>query len=226
MKIFLIRHGEQLYPKDEQGRKLVSSPDAPLVELGRTQLRELGARLGEQGEILDALYVSPVLRARQSAEELAVAAVISAANIHVIDELKETFPNSAEGKTYDDLAKIGGDIYAYPFSKNQESLDHLIEREKRAKEFILSDARKRGYKSVGIVGHGDPLCAWDWSLKHTDLPISYGEMRDSYYPQKGQALVYIIDANLQVVGEGRIVTTEAAKQTIEGFRNPAQKEAE
>ncbi len=225
MKIFLIRHGEQLYPKDEQGRKLVSGLDAPLVELGRRQLRELGTELVNEGEVLDALYISPVLRARQSSEELVVAAVISAANIHVIDELKETFPNSAEGKTYDDLAERGGDIYAKPFG-SQESLDHLIEREKRAKEFILSDARRRGYKSIGIVGHGDPLCAWDWSLKHTDLPISYGEMRDSYYPQKGQALVYIIDANLQMVGEGRIITTESAKQTIEGFRNFPQKEAE
>lgn len=34
MKIFLIRHGEQEYPVDAQVRKIVSSPDAPLVELG------------------------------------------------------------------------------------------------------------------------------------------------------------------------------------------------
>lgn len=218
MKIFLIRHGEQKYPFNDQGKKLVSGIDAPLADLGRQQMRELKIELDREGIILDAIYRSPLLRNEESADELAGE---QPTPIHVVDELKEVFPNSAEGRTYDELEERGvGDIYAHPFNPDQESLDHLVERERVALGFILSDAREKGYNQVAIVGHGDPLCALDWSLKHADPPVSYGEMRDSYYPQKGQALEYTIDSNLKLEGEGRIITTEASAQTIEGFRNP------
>lgn len=222
MKIFLIRHGEQEYPHDEQGRKIVSTLDAPLVELGKEQIRELGGKLAEEGQTLDALYTSPILRAQQSSEVLSE--TLSIPNTFVIDGLKENSPNSAEGKTYEELEAIGGDIYAHPFSPDQETLEHLVKRTKAAIEFILSDAKERGYKSIGIVGHGDPLCALDWSIKHTDLPTSYAEMRDSYYPQKAQAKEYIINSDLRLEGEGRIITTEAAASTIEGFRNSSSGE--
>lgn len=224
MKIFLIRHGEQEYPYNEQGRKVVSSLDAPLVELGREQIRELGGKLTEEGQTLDALYTSPILRARQSTKVLADELEIP--NTYVVNELEENSPNSAEGHTYDELEERGGDIYAHPFSPNQEGLNHLVERTRDAVKFILSDAKQRGFRSVGIVGHGDPLCALDWSLKHADNPTSYPEMRDSYYPQKGQALEYAVsdDEPFRITSEGRIITTEAAAQTIEGFRNPGGQE--
>lgn len=220
-----MRHGEQEYPHDEHGRKIVSTLDAPLVELGIIQMRRLGEQLAKEGPALDALYTSPILRARQSAEVLANELEIS--NTYIVNGLEENSPNSAEGKTYDELEVIGGDIYAHPFSPDQESLDHLVERTRDTIKFILSDAKEHGFSSVGIVGHGDPLCALDWSLKHTELPTSYAEMRDSYYPQKGQALEYTIsgDEPFRIKGEGRIITTEAAKQTIEGFRSYGQSEA-
>jgi len=226
MKIFLIRHGEQEYPYDEQGKKLVCGFDAPLVELGREQIREVGGKLTEERQTLDAIYTSPILRARQSTEVLAQE--LEMANTYVVDDLQENFPNSAEGHTYEELEAIGGDIYDHPFSSNQESLNHLVERTRDAIKFILSDAKQRGFRSVGIVGHGDPLCAFDWSLKHEDNPTSYSEMKDAYYPQKGQALEYTIsdDEPFKLIGEGRLITTEAAKSSIETFRNSSQKEAE
>lgn len=216
MKVFSIRHGEQKYPYNENGQKLVCGPDAPLVDLGRQQMRELREGLDREEVSLDAIYRSPLLRAEQAADELAGERPIP---IHVVDELKEVFPNSAEDKTYDELEERGGDIYAHPFSPDQETLDHLVQRSREAKEFILRDAREHGYTTIAIVGHGDPLCALDWSIKHTDSPTFYAEMRDSYYPQKAQALEYNFNSNLELEGEGRIITTTAAAQTIEGFRN-------
>lgn len=223
MKIFLIRHGEQEYPHDEQGRKLASSSSAPLVELGKIQMRELGRKLADEGQTLDALYTSPLLRAEQSAEILAEGKSIP---INEIDGLKEVNPLSAEGKTYEELEEIGGDIYAHPFSENQETLDHLVDRSRVAIEAILVDAKERGYESVGIVGHGDPLCALDWSIRHEGYPSSYAEMKKEFYPQKGEVHEYTIGPDLRIIGEGRIITTEAAKQTIEGFRNSSRQEAE
>lgn len=224
MKIFLIRHGEQEYPYDEQVRKIVSRPDAPLVELGRTQMRELGRKLAEEDITLDSLYTSSLPRAQQSAEILAEGKSIP---INVIDGLKEVNPLRAEGKTYEELEKIEGDIYGHPFSENQETLDHLVDRSRAAIEFILADAKKRGYESVGIVGHGDPLCALDWSIRHEGYPSSYAEMKKEFYPQKGEAHEYTIGGpDLRIIGEGRIITTEAAKQTIEGFRNSSRQKTE
>lgn len=222
MKIIAIRHGEQLYPYDAQGRKLVSGLNAPLIELGRVQMQELGKKLAGERQTLNALYTSPVLRSQQSTAVLAE--VRSVSQIRIVDGLKEVFPNSAEGKPYADVEKIGGDIYAHPFSKNQESLIDLVERERAAIRFILSDARERGYQCVGIISHGDPLCALDWSLKYSTFPSSYAEMRDAFYLQKGQAVEYIIGQNLRLESEGRIITTESVNRTVEGFRNHSQKE--
>lgn len=215
MKVFLIRHGEQKFLYDTQGRKLVSTPAAPLMELGRRQMQELGRQLRAEGQTLDAVYRSPLLRAKQSAEELVDEQSVS---VYVVDDLDEVNPNSAEGKTFWELEKIGGDMYAHPFSNNQEGLDHLVERGRSAIEFILSDAKERGYKTVGILGHGDPLCALDWAMKHEDMPFSYDEMKGALYMQKGQAQEYAIGSDLKIVGEGRLITTEAAREAIEGFR--------
>lgn len=223
MKVLSIRHGEQLYPYNEQGKKLISGSTAPLVNLGRQQMRDLRIELDQAGIILNAVYRSPLLRADQSADELVGEQQIP---IYVVNELKEGFPDRDLGKTYEDLEAIGGDIYAHPFSEEQESLDNLVKRSRTAIEFILLDAKERGYDSIAIVGHGDPLCALDWSIRHAeDDPISYDEMKNSYYPQKAQAKEYIInDENLRLEREGRLITTEAANQTIEGFRNSSGKE--
>lgn len=224
MKVLSIRHGEQLYPYNEQGKKLISGSTAPLVNLGRQQMRDLRIELDQAGIILNAVYRSPLLRADQSADELVGEQQIP---IYVVNELKEGFPDSDLGKTYEDLEAIGGDIYAHPFSPEQESLDNLVKRSRTALEFILQDAKERSYDSIVIVGHGDPLCALDWVLKHEDQPSSYAEMKDSYYPQKGQAKEYIInDENLKIESEGRLITTEASQVTVEGFRNSPTKEAE
>lgn len=222
MRIFLIRHGEQQYPYNEFGKKMVSGVDAPLVELGRQQMRELRKALDREGLMLDAIYRSPLLRAEQSAKELAGEDPIP---IYEVDELKKVFPNSAEGHTYDELEAIGGGLYAHPFCPDQETLEHLVQRSWAAEKNILNDAKKHGYNTIAIVGHGDPLCALDWGVKHKDYPFSYAEMKKEFYPQKGQAVEYILDSNLKLESQGRFITTEAAKQTVEGFRN-LQKEAE
>lgn len=220
MKIFLIRHGEQLYPHDDQGRKVVSGLDASLVELGIQQLREVGGKLIEEEQALDAIYTSPILRAKQSTEVLAKELNVS--NTFLVDNLQEGFPNSAEGRTYEELEVIGGDIYAHPFSPYQETLDHLVQRTREAIKFILSDAKEKGYTSIAIIGHGDPLCALEWTMKNEGFPASYDEMKKGFYPQKGQAYEYSFsdEEPFRLTGEGKTITTEAAVSTMEGFRNP------
>lgn len=64
MRLFLVRHAEAAPGK----------PDAlrPLTDAGRARARALGRQLA--GEQLDAVLCSPLLRARQTAEQIAQAA--------------------------------------------------------------------------------------------------------------------------------------------------------
>lgn len=68
------------------------------------------------------------------------------------------------------------------------------------------------------------MCALNWSLRHAGFPSSYNEMRKEFYPQKGVAYGYLIsdDEPIRLVREGRIITTEAATQSVETFRNPSR----
>jgi broad specificity phosphatase PhoE len=223
MILLSIRHGEQLYPYNEQGKKMISGSNAPLVDLGRKQMRDLREALDKKGIVLDAVYMSPFLRAKQSKDEL----VGKSVPIYVVNDLREGFPDSDLGATYEELEERGGDIYALPFSDAQEKLEELVQRSREAKEFILNNAREKGYKLIAIIGHGDPLCALDWVLKHEGQPANYAEIRDAYYPQKAQAREYIInDENLELKSEGRLITPEASEKTVETFRGHLRNEAE
>ncbi|USD36004.1 histidine phosphatase family protein [Ferrimonas sp. SCSIO 43195] len=62
-QFFLIRHGETQW--NRQGR-LQGSQDSPLTETGLAQAHSLAQDLRQQR--LDALYASPLLRARRTAE--------------------------------------------------------------------------------------------------------------------------------------------------------------
>ena len=217
MKIVLMRHGTQEYEYNDQGKKLVSNPDVPLSELGKIQMDKVSERLVEEGITLDAVYTSPYLRAKQSAEILAN--LLSIPNTNVIDGLKDDDPNSAEGRTYEELAEIGGDIYAHPFSENQESLEHLVKRTKEALVKILSDASECGYNSVAIVSHGDPLSALDWNINHLDPPSDYVEMRDASYLQQAEIREYI-NPYIGLSNEGNVIRVKEVDLGTEGFRDP------
>lgn len=66
--MFIIRHGDTLYPTDNLGRKLIYGPDAPLTETGIGQAHSLSFELKKRGIWLDKIYTSPYVRARQTAE--------------------------------------------------------------------------------------------------------------------------------------------------------------
>lgn len=66
--LFLVRHGETDY--NRQGIVQGRGVDAPLNELGRRQARALAARAG--GLELDVIYASTLIRARQTAQSVAL----------------------------------------------------------------------------------------------------------------------------------------------------------
>jgi phosphohistidine phosphatase len=63
MRLYLVRHAEAAPGEPDELR--------PLTPEGRSQARALGERLAADGVEVDALLTSPLLRARQTGDELA-----------------------------------------------------------------------------------------------------------------------------------------------------------
>ena len=70
--LLFVRHGHVADNDHGRGARLTGWLDAPLSPLGRAQAERLGARLAN-GPRPDALYASPLRRARDTAEALATA---------------------------------------------------------------------------------------------------------------------------------------------------------
>jgi phosphohistidine phosphatase len=85
MRLYLVRHAEAARGDPDELR--------PLTPAGRQQARELGERLAAQGVEADAVFSSPLLRARETADQLARALGVQA----VPDE------RLAPGATADDV---------------------------------------------------------------------------------------------------------------------------
>jgi len=63
VRLYLVRHAEAAAGEPDELR--------PLTASGRQQARELGARLAAQGAVGAAVLTSPLLRARETGEEVA-----------------------------------------------------------------------------------------------------------------------------------------------------------
>lgn len=83
MEVYLIRHADAV-PQAERG--LSSDEERPLSDAGIRQSQTLGTVLQKRGVALGAVVTSPLLRARQTAEEL-VKAWNPAPEILACDEL-------------------------------------------------------------------------------------------------------------------------------------------
>lgn len=92
-QIYLIRHALPDYP-DGARMCLGQKNDLPLSEAGLEQARELGKRFSRIP--LEAVYTSPLLRARQTA-----AAVAGGRPLHVLDDLIELYGGAWDGLPFD-----------------------------------------------------------------------------------------------------------------------------
>lgn len=95
MRVIFARHGQSV--ANVEG--VISNRDLPhgLTEVGRRQARLLGDRLRNEG--IGALYCSPILRARETAE--AVGAALSLTPV-VVDGLREPDRGVLEGRADDE----------------------------------------------------------------------------------------------------------------------------
>ena len=171
MPLLLARHGET--PDNEHGR-IVGRRDPPLSEAGREQARRLAASLGTA---VVAMWCSPLLRARQTAEIVADAIGVAPT---VLDDLIESDRGSWEGQTFDDITAVtpelfeafeaAADGFAFP---GGESLAHQVERTRRALTMVAA-----GPTPALVVAHAGTIRAAMIAVGHQPPPeraLGHGE---------------------------------------------------
>jgi len=160
MEIWLVRHGESTW---NSARRFQGAHDAPLSARGRAQAEALAAWLA--GTRFDALYTSPLSRARDTA--LACARILGV-EPRAEPDLREIGLGAWEGETVEAVLTRDADAYQrwldtpvdHP-PPGGEALPELAGRVGRALDALA--ARHRDER-VLVVSHGGAigavLCGW------------------------------------------------------------------
>jgi broad specificity phosphatase PhoE len=98
-RFIMVRHGES---EGNRERRFTLSSDVPLTDLGRSQAREVGARIAQLFKPTT-IVSSPFARARQTS---AIIADILRLPIEIENDLHERNLGSLKGHSYDDLREV------------------------------------------------------------------------------------------------------------------------
>ena len=103
MRLLLARHGQSVW---NQVRRFQGGMDVALSDVGRAQARALGQALRRYRPV--AAYVSPLARARETAEIALTGATVP---LVPLEALRELSLGTWEGCTVDDIRQQAGDPY-------------------------------------------------------------------------------------------------------------------
>lgn len=149
MKIYLVRHGETDWTKQQrlQGRR-----DIPLNESGRERLLETAKEVSKKQLGIEVMISSPLMRAKESAEIIAREIQYPVEKIITEQLFIERDFGSGEGVVIEDLGhKFPDDSF-----ENMESIPDTC---KRAEQAILKVVEEYPDKTVMVVAHGAILKA-------------------------------------------------------------------
>lgn len=144
----LVRHGQTDW---NLARRIQGSTDIPLNETGRADARTAAERL--EGTTHHAIYSSPLLRARETAEIIASHLGLGAPVL--VPDIREREFGEGEGMLVSEYMQTYGDWLA-PVP-GAETLDEVAERSMSALDAIARDSRRRSTpvaESVIVVAHG------------------------------------------------------------------------
>ncbi len=154
-RLLLARHG--VTTANQEGR-YIGRTDPPLSDLGLAQARSLASRLTHEG--LTAIYSSPQLRARRTAEMIARACGLE---VRFESELREMDFGQWDGLTRAEIEqrypgqmqRWQADPLTEPAAHGGETLAHLAQRVAAAGDRIM--ARHADGEVVLVVAHGGVL---------------------------------------------------------------------
>lgn len=153
MRLILIRHGETQSNVD---RLLdTAHPGAPLTTRGLQQAHDLAEAIAH--EHIDALFVSTLTRAQQTAAPLAKSRGLEATVIEGVHEI----PAGVEEMSSDWTAYVG-----MLESWSPENMDARLEGSETAREFMqrfddaIAAIEAQGHATAAVVSHGAALRVW------------------------------------------------------------------
>lgn len=149
----LIRHGQTDW---NLARRIQGSTDIPLNETGREDARLAAESLASGTH--HAVYTSPLLRAKETAEIIADRLGLEV--VGEVPDIREREFGDGEGMLVEDYISTYGDWHAEV--PGAESLDQVGERAIAALHTIAREARRRSApqaESVLVVAHGGVIRA-------------------------------------------------------------------
>lgn len=149
LRILLVRHGETDWNRD---RRIMGREEVELNETGCLQSQALKSGLANIS--LDAVYTSPMLRSRETADILCEARGVAAIPD---DRLVEVDYGDWVGKTFTEIREIPGYVPYFkrletPVAPNGETLYQVRDR---AMSFIRQLQSERPDQTVLLVSHAD-----------------------------------------------------------------------
>ncbi|MCA1647681.1 MAG: histidine phosphatase family protein [Chloroflexi bacterium] len=157
--IWLARHGEAHNPDALLYGRM---PRVRLTAEGRRQAQALAHFLAPRR--LAAIYSSPMLRARRTADAV-LATRSDVPRIRIDSDLQEV-RTGWQGEPLDALEQIDFDFYAHPRGVDDESLQMIHDRMQR---WLLRMLRRHAGAEVLGVSHGDPVLILTGTLR--GLPL-------------------------------------------------------
>lgn len=146
MEVILVRHG---ITQGNKEKRFVGRLDVPLAPEGEALARETSGRLPP----VEHLYISPMLRCKQTAELLWPGVAST-----TVEDLRETDFGPFEGKNHEELRE--DPIYQRWLAGEMavgEPAEDCARRGSRALSFLADDASARGFERIGVVSHGGLL---------------------------------------------------------------------
>ena len=153
MRLILIRHGET--QSNVEHLLDTAHPGAPLTDNGLQQAHDLAESIAH--EHIDALFVSTLTRAQQTAAPLAARRALRATVIEGVQEIAA----GVEEMNPDWTAYVG-----MLESWSPENMDARLEDGESAAEFIdrfdgaIAAIEAEGHCSIAVVSHGAALRVW------------------------------------------------------------------
>lgn len=178
--ISLVRHGDFENPDGVYHGRL---PGFPLSELGRQEVEAVAAVLAAmEDEPVVAIYTSPQLRTRQTAEiiQAALQPPPPMQETSLLDEIRSPF----DGSPREQMDRRNWDFYtgtSFPYEQPQDVLQRVL-------SFVQRMRRLHTNEHVVAVSHADPIAfLWLW-LAGEEPTVEMRKRLDEYgmdvpYPQ-------------------------------------------
>lgn len=195
--VIVARHGELDNPKDILYNRDSAMRPEDIIHLsnyGRAQMRILGELVKKRKFRVSSIVHSPSTRAVESKDELNEALGVNSDKIITLEDLDDVRAPGGyiSGMKLAEFERLGGDAYDQKLwaKYNHEDVASVAKRLDDTFWTVVRDL-KVGNTGV-IVSHGDPIAIWIQHLLSGQVPLAVN-LRKGIYPNKGEAIVAIID---------------------------------